>query len=107
MLTTYGVLAGTLVGVASLAFTSQPGDNLKNIAKGASLGLYAGILLGAYVVYVVPGQIAAEQEASPTEEKPQEGGEGQEGSSIKILPVPIIGQNGVEGAGVIWQPLTF
>jgi NhaP-type Na+/H+ or K+/H+ antiporter len=52
---TYGVLAGTLVGAASLAFTSQPGSNLDRVARGASLGLYTGILLGLYIVYIVPG----------------------------------------------------
>jgi hypothetical protein len=51
---TYGVLAGTLVGAASLAFSDKPGDNLNKVARGASLGLYAGILLGLYVVYGVP-----------------------------------------------------
>lgn len=48
---TYGVLAGTLVGAAMLAFTDQPGENLSKVARGASIGLYAGILLGLYVVY--------------------------------------------------------
>ena len=52
---TYGALAGGLVGAATLAFSSHPGDNLNTVARGASLGLYAGILLGAYVVYGVPG----------------------------------------------------
>ena len=42
----YGTLAGTLVGAATLAFTSNPGDNLNNVARGASYGMYAGILLG-------------------------------------------------------------
>ena len=60
---TYGVLAGTLVGAASLAFTDEPGQNLNIVARGASLGLYAGILLGLYVVYVVPAL-----EANPDEE---------------------------------------
>src|SRR5665213_2784626 len=60
---TYGVMAGTLVGAASLAFTSQPSDNLNRVARGASIGLYAGILLGLYVVYIVPGL-----EAQPDEE---------------------------------------
>lgn len=46
---TYGVLAGTLVGAASLSFTNKPGDKLYRIARGASLGLYAGIFLGWYV----------------------------------------------------------
>lgn len=55
MACTYGVLAGTLIGAATLAFEDRPGDNLNKVARGASLGLYAGILLGAYVIYVVPG----------------------------------------------------
>lgn len=47
----YGTVAGTLVGAASLAFTDKPNKNLNRVARGASLGLYAGILLGFYVVY--------------------------------------------------------
>ena len=47
----YGTVAGTLVGVATLAFTADPGDNLMNIARGASIGLYCGILLGVYLTY--------------------------------------------------------
>jgi hypothetical protein len=39
------------VGVATLAFTADPGDNLMNIARGASIGLYCGILLGLYLTY--------------------------------------------------------
>ncbi len=50
---TYGVLAGTLVGAATLAFEDQPGDKFYKVARGASLGLYAGIALGLYVVYGV------------------------------------------------------
>jgi hypothetical protein len=61
---TYGVMAGTLVGAASLAFTSKPSDNLNRVARGASIGLYLGIALGLYVVYIVPGleEEAAEQD---------------------------------------------
>jgi hypothetical protein len=58
----YGVLAGTLVGTASLAFEEHPGDKLHRVARGASLGLYGGILLGLYVVYVVPKQIEREKQ---------------------------------------------
>lgn len=47
----YGSVAGTLVGAASLAFTDKPNRNLNRVARGASLGLYAGIMLGLYVVY--------------------------------------------------------
>ena len=63
---TYGVMAGTLVGAASLAFTHRPGDNLNKVARGASLGLYTGILLGVYVVYIVPSlESGGEEEADP------------------------------------------
>ncbi len=47
----YGAVAGTLVGAATLAFTDKPNQNLNRVARGASLGLYAGIFLGLYVVY--------------------------------------------------------
>lgn len=63
---TYGVLAGTLVGAASLAFTNKPSDNMNRVARGASLGLYTGILLGVYVVYIVPGM--EEEEPDPVAE---------------------------------------
>jgi hypothetical protein len=59
---TYGVMAGTLVGAASLAFTKKPSENLQKVARGASLGLYTGILLGVYVVYIVPGMEGGEEE---------------------------------------------
>lgn len=75
---TYGVLAGTLVGVASLAFTTNPGENLNKIARGASLGLYLGIGLGLYVAYGVP-----------------DNGENQDVVGI----YPILGDKGIEGAG--------
>ena len=44
--TTYGVVGGTLLGVASLAFGAKP----RAIAIGASLGLYAGLIFGSYIV---------------------------------------------------------
>jgi len=51
---TYGVMTGTLAGLASLAFVQSPGKHGRNVAIGASVGLYAGILLGAYIVYLTP-----------------------------------------------------
>ncbi len=42
----YGVVGGALLGTASLAF----GAGGRSIAKGASIGLYAGILLGGYII---------------------------------------------------------
>jgi hypothetical protein len=58
---TYGVLAGTLVGAASLAFVDKPGDNLQRVARGASLGLYAGIALGVYTVYYLPDKLQKDE----------------------------------------------
>lgn len=42
----YGAGAGALLGAASMAF----GNSSRAIAQGASLGLYAGILFGTYVL---------------------------------------------------------
>lgn len=42
----YGTVGGSLLGFASMAF----GTNSRSIAQGASLGLYAGIIFGGYVV---------------------------------------------------------
>jgi hypothetical protein len=53
---TYGVLAGALLGAASLAVEENPSEKVHRVARGASLGLYAGIILGTYVVYIVPSQ---------------------------------------------------
>jgi hypothetical protein len=42
----YGIVGGALLGTASLAF----GTSGRAIAKGASLGLYAGLLFGGYML---------------------------------------------------------
>ncbi len=90
----YGVLAGTLVGAATLAFTDRPGDNLKNIARGASLGLYAGILLGLYVAYVIPDE--EDEEEVPPEQ-----------TNYPMI-YPLIGDNNtVEGAAMTMKVLSF
>lgn len=87
---TYGVLAGTLVGTASLAFTSKPSDSLNRVARGASLGLYTGILLGLYVVYVVPGMTTEEEIEDPV---------------VNLWPVFEGGQ--LAGAEVSWNVFRF
>jgi hypothetical protein len=57
----YGMATGALLGVASLAFVNDPAGSTNNIARGASLGLYAGIGIGIYklqdetpVVTIIP-----------------------------------------------------
>jgi len=42
----YGTGAGALLGFASLAFGTKP----RAIAMGASLGLYAGLIFGTYIL---------------------------------------------------------
>lgn len=42
----YGTIGGVLLGTASLAF----GTGGRSVVKGASIGLYTGILFGSYVV---------------------------------------------------------
>lgn len=44
----WGVVGGASAGVVSLAFTDKPSESWNNVAKGASLGLYAGIAYGLY-----------------------------------------------------------
>lgn len=83
---TYGVLAGTLVGAATLAFTEQPGQNINRVARGASIGLYAGILLGLYVIYIVPSQMNEELDMDPNLLPPEE-------ANFRWGVFPIIGQN--------------
>ncbi len=105
---TYGVLAGTLVGAASLAFVDRPGDNLQHVARGASIGLYLGIGLGVYTVYVLPGQIEKEEEERIEKET---GGEEPQVRLKKSLPrfmvFPVLGEQGVDGAAAIWNIASF
>lgn len=100
---TYGVLAGTLVGAASLAFISNPGDHLQTVARGASLGLYVGIGLGIYTVYVLPKQLEKE------EEKAIENETGQQSRLRlpKFMVLPLVSQNGIDGVGAIWNIKQF
>ncbi|WP_415063722.1 hypothetical protein [Bdellovibrio sp.] len=50
----WGTLGGAAAGVVSLAFTDKPSESWSNVAKGASLGLYAGIGYGIYQINKVP-----------------------------------------------------
>lgn len=98
---TYGVLAGTLVGTATLAFEDKPGDNLQNVARGASIGLYSGILLGLYVVYIVPDQMEKEKmrmyedQGLPLPE------------SRRFQVLPLISDRGIEGFFAQYRGLSF
>jgi hypothetical protein len=93
---TYGVLAGTLVGAASLAFVDKPGDNLNHVARGASLGLYTGIFLGLYVIYIVPGL-----EGNPDEDPLVT----QQNRRFDVLP--LFSPKGLDGAQASWTLTRF
>ncbi len=69
---TYGVMTGTLAGLATLAFVGSPGQHGRFVAMGASLGLYAGILLGAYIVYMVPDPKKVKERRDRDKEKSSE-----------------------------------
>lgn len=43
----YGTASGALLGASSMAF----GNSTRAVAQGASIGLYAGILFGSYVLF--------------------------------------------------------
>lgn len=100
---TYGVLAGALVGTATLAFEDKPGDSLQNVARGASIGLYLGILLGLYVVYIVPDQLEKEK----MDMYEEQGLPPPEGRLPSWNVYPLISQNGVDGAAATWRVITF
>ena len=104
---TYGVMAGSLVGAAALAFTNQPGDNLQMVARGASLGLYLGIALGLYVAYWVPGLDSTDPlnpMPIPTEDdSPYNEGESMDDYSLVPKVYPLISDRGQVGLGATWQ----
>lgn len=45
-----GAAMGAGIGLVSLAAENKPSEHYANISRGASLGLYAGIAYGAYLV---------------------------------------------------------
>ena len=46
MVSAYGAASGAILGLASMAF----GTSSRAVAQGASLGLYAGIIFGTYII---------------------------------------------------------
>ena len=56
----YGTGIGALGGLTAMAMSDSPGSNVNMIAKGASLGLYAGIAVGAYMISEKPSSIESQ-----------------------------------------------
>lgn len=72
LVSAYGTVGGALLGFATLAF----GTNPRAIAQGASLGLYAGMIFGGYVVSTHNNgeEYSEEEEAYPESTPPPAGG---------------------------------
>lgn len=115
---TYGVLAGTMMGAATLAFTERPSDHLHRVARGASLGLYAGILLGAYVVFVVDPEGGGENGDEELSEGLGWNRSFQLNSqNVRVVSMnaeqpslefrPLLSEQGIDGASMHYQVLQF
>ncbi len=50
----YGTAAGAILGLGVVALSENPGEKLNTVARGASLGLYAGMGFGLYALYGEP-----------------------------------------------------
>ncbi len=97
---TYGTLAGTLVGAATLAFADQPGDKLHRIARGASLGLYLGIALGIYVTsYYEPEEDKPEGDVYPEGQVPDD--------QARLYIAPTFTENRIDGASIQYEFAKF
>jgi hypothetical protein len=102
---TYGTLAGTMVGAATLAFTNKPGENLNKVARGASIGLYVGIALGVYIVYILPNQ---EQPEDPDlYQEPTGMLKFKEKKEPSWVVGPMLGDHGLEGLTAQVKLLSF
>lgn len=103
---TYGALAGGLVGAATLAFSEDP--KIGNVAKGASLGLYVGIVLG---LYMISGPSGGDDDAAAAGTAQINAPE-KRSISRSIRPpsfalYPLLGERGVEGARAQFSLVTF
>ena len=67
----YGTAAGAVLGLASLALSEDPSEHRGNIARGASLGLYAGIGFGLYTLYGMPAASSGRSDFGGVTEGPQ------------------------------------
>ena len=74
----YGAGGGALLGLASMAF----GTTSRSVAQGASLGLYAGLLFGAYIL-VTHDQKPGSYDDSSSPYKDQENSESVDGAPVE------------------------
>ena len=88
----YGAAAGAILGLASLAISDNPDSKINNVARGASLGLYAGIGFGLYSINSRTAPLQRLDEAS---------------NFPQIWMSPIFHLSQLEGAQVSWMKIAF
>lgn len=88
----YGTAAGAVLGLATLAWSENPSSRISNVARGASLGLYAGIGFGLYTIYG-PSQRNRDQDYTKL--------------PYQIWLSPVASQEKIEGAQINFAKLTF
>lgn len=88
----YGAAAGAVVGLASLALSENPDSKINNVARGASIGLYAGIIFGLSSIQSRPPAIRSD-----------------DGTSFWISPLfhSTHAQTSFEGLGLNWAILYY
>ncbi len=90
----YGTAAGAVVGLATLAVSENPSGKISNVARGASLGLYAGIGFGLYTLYGDPSR-KENSEYSDLDQK------------VRMWLSPISHENRFDGAQMNWASFSF
>ncbi|MEZ0391709.1 MAG: hypothetical protein ACAH59_05810 [Pseudobdellovibrionaceae bacterium] len=89
----YGTAAGAALGLASLAWSENPSGRINNVARGASLGLYAGIGFGLYTVYGQSQKASNDYTQLPTQ--------------MWLTPVISAQNSRIEGAQLNWARISF
>ncbi|WP_165931681.1 hypothetical protein [Pseudobacteriovorax antillogorgiicola] len=88
----YGTAFGAALGAATLPFQENPEKHLRSVAIGASIGFFAGSLLGSYVIFM----------PSVAESTP-------ESHSPKLTVTPLFDRKGerIQGIQSSWQIAQF
>ncbi len=87
----YGTAAGAIVGLGLVALSEDPSDNMNTVARGASLGLYAGMGYGLYTL-------------SNSSNPPAELTQSSHQVWFTALQAP---QKGIVGAQINWANFSF
>lgn len=81
----YATAFGAALGAAALSFKSNPENNLRYVAIGASLGFFGGSIMGSYVIFSPMVSFNKEQDNPFNNNQTMMASNGSEGR-IKIIP---------------------